>query len=92
MERTDIMKATRAVKMALRKNTYCLPEMREGLDLALDILREKLCEIDREHEIVSCISNKYVVHFNQELPEFEKGYNSAIRDVLNILDEGRYHG
>lgn len=91
MERTDIMRSVRAIKYALRHN-YWLPEVKEGLEDALDLLREKLCETDHMREITSCISNKYVLHFNQELPDFDTGYNAAIRDVLNILDEGRYNG
>lgn len=87
--RADIMKSVRAIKYALRHN-YWLPEVKEGLENALELLREELCEYDKKHEITSCISNKYVLHFNQDLPDFETGYNAAIRDVLDILEKERF--
>ena len=54
-----------------------------------------LCEKQEEAEngtgIADRIGNCYIPHLNRPENDFEQGYNSAIRDVLDILCKNRYN-
>lgn len=54
-----------------------------------------LCEKQEEAEngtgIAERIGNCYIPHLNRAENDFEQGYNSAIRDVLDILVKNRYN-
>lgn len=83
-------------KLALACIKGCIKEHRgkikEGLELALEMLRTQiLVQVDLEQstkKLSEAIGNIYKFHADQELDAFDQGYNSAIRDVLTLLERG----
>ena len=75
----DYYDAIRSVKNAIRTSGD-----KEGLQTALDILRTKMAE-DNDNTL-DRVGNLYKFNPSGAISEFELGYNSAIRDVLEILD------
>lgn len=57
----------------------------EGMDIALNVLREVLSGVDNHAIACNNISNRYIFH-TDELTPFQEGYNAAIRDALGILE------
>ena len=80
--RRELLDAIRAVKSC--KKISC-GDTFEGLDIALNVLREVLSGIDNRAIVCNNISNRYIFH-TDELTPFQEGYNTAIRDALDILE------
>lgn len=75
-----------AIKTVL-STTRLNKEDRRGLEAAVEILREVSAQDNTSEENIGHIGDLYRFHdsFSRQ-SEHDLGYNTAIRDVLNILD------
>lgn len=65
--------------------------LRECAEVAVDCIR-RCCDEDTHREAeTEAIGNCYIPHLDRPENDFEQGYNSAIRDVLDILVKDRYN-
>lgn len=95
MERNEMYRtALTYVRQAVKKE-YDKKHIQEsdGLALAAKLLREARDAEETKKSIADEIGNCYIPHLNRTENDFEQGYNSAIRDVLDILlKRGRTNG
>lgn len=85
-----IMRATitRARQLA---NNHKDRDLCDLLKNVYSFLLEKQQEAENGTGIAERIGNCYIPHLNRTENDFEQGYNSAIRDVLDILCKNRYN-
>ena len=62
----------------------------ENGELLVDVERNDEGEDDSEKKLVSAISDLYIFHGDDSQDDYTFGYNSAIRDVLSIIDPCNY--
>ena len=62
-----------------------------ALEMGIKALREQQTDKGRRRAEAEAIRNCYIPHLNRTENDFEQGYNSAIRDVLDILVKERYN-
>lgn len=82
MYRTALTYVREAARKANNKRDT---ESRDGLELAVELLRQAREAEVAKSNIADDIGNCYIPHLNRTENDFEQGYNSAIRDVLDIL-------
>lgn len=88
--RQEQFKAIRAIKTALKFERFWNQETQEGLQAALEQLRVIANEAEEQDRKLTATSNLYKFHTSDtELNDHDKGYNEAIRDVLQIIDPER---
>ncbi len=88
--RKEHFEAIRGIKTALKFERLWNRETQEGLEYALEKLRMIANEAEEQDRKLTAISNLYKFHTSDsELTEEDRGYNAAIRDVLQIIDPER---
>lgn len=88
--RKEHFEAIRGIKTALKFERLWNKETQEGLEYALEKLRTIATDAEEQDRKTVAISNLYKFHTNDsELTEEDRGYNAAIRDVLQIIDPER---
>ena len=65
--------------------------LRNSAEIAVDCIRRCIDEDTRREAEAEAIGNCYIPHLDRTENDFEQGYNSAIRDVLDILVKDRYN-
>lgn len=65
--------------------------LRESAEVAIECIRRCIDEDTRREAEAEAIGNCYIPHLDRPENDFEQGYNSAIRDVLDILVKDRYN-
>lgn len=91
----EYLNSIKALKVALKDYGFT-KEQAEGVKFAIEKMRELATEVDEKEIVIDKVSNLYKAQFSNELfvqDDYREGYNTAIRDVLDIIDpmKTRYH-
>ena len=87
-----VMTSIKALKVALKDYGFTR-EQQQGVEFALQKMRELAAADDEKAALIDKVSNLYQPAFvkdDNDVLMFERiAYNSAIRDVLDILDPNK---